>query len=118
MPYTAQIALALRLITAKGTDFTLKHGLPSVDRLTGVVTAAGLTSYTVKAVLLPGITKGSTPEHSQRKILIAGDSCPVDPVPDDVLLSPEGRSWRVLSSIALRPDDDPTAIIYTVQVER
>ena len=115
--YDSQIALALRLIAAKGKPLTLKHGVAVQNRLTNQVTGTGQTSYTVKGVVLPDETKGETPQHSRRKVLVAGASCPVDPIPGDTLGLVEGRTWKVTNAKALRPDDGPT-ILLTIFIER
>jgi hypothetical protein len=121
--YTTQIATALRLIEAKGTELTITK--PGTDG--GFNEPPGPpTPYTAKCVVLPA-SKGTVEafdnrfdgttliETSLRSLLIAASGLDEAPEPGHTV-SYEGASWHLIGATSLSPDGEP--IIYRASMRR
>lgn len=115
--YTAQIATALRLIEAKGTELTITK--PGTSGGFNQPPGAG-TAYTAKCVILPAssdsvrafdnqFSDGTLIEQNLRKLLIAASGLTQTPEAGHTV-SHDGATWSLIGVTPLAPDG--TAIIY------
>lgn len=127
--YASQIAMALRLIAAKGTTATLRHypdnGPAIQDRVRGVVSDDGHVDYLITVVILPMPVqlrgaggRGDLRLEKKRKLLIAGASCPVTPSEGDRMLDLEGVTWTFTQPAEPLGPDGVKPILFTAVIDR
>ncbi len=114
--YAGAVALALRLLAKKGRTATLRHfpdGAPTIDRLTGALSAPQSIEYEVTLCVFTQTDAAQDgTQISRRKLLIAGSTCPVPPKPGDLVLDIDGHNWKVEGATPLGPDNR-APILYT-----